>query len=149
MRLTVRQATTDDVPWLLGQLAQFDRFIGAKHSLFPSPDYAERMLTELLASQPFLVAVGEDGPVGFIAGALAPHPYNPAIRVLTELFWWVAEPYRRSRAGLLLLNAFVRIGEEQADWIFLSLEHASPVNETTLTRRGFRPFETTYLLEVA
>ena len=45
MSTTVRRATTGDVPWLLEQLRAFDRFFGARHSLFPDEHYARAMLT--------------------------------------------------------------------------------------------------------
>lgn len=76
------------------------------------------------------------------------HPYNPAIRVLTETFWWVTPNARGSRAGLMLLDAFTAYGERNADWIVFTLEHHSPVNERTLTKRGFHLHERSYLREV-
>lgn len=148
MSIFVRGAALTDVPWLLEQLMAFDKFFGASHSLFPDAELAEATITTLVESQPFFVAESVDGPVGFIAGAIVRHPYNPDLIVLDEIFWWVAEPFRGSRAGLLLLNEFIRYGERNADWIKMTLEQESPINPTTLTRRGFRPKETAYLLEV-
>lgn len=160
--ITVRRATSDDVPWLLEQLQAFDQFYGSSRSLFPALDAADAIVSQLVATQPFFLAENADEPIGFIAGALHPHPYNNDLRVLSEMFWWVADEFRGSRAGLALLNAFVAFGctkvnddgdpdehgDAPADWIIMTLEHESPVNPQTLTRRGFRPKETSYLLEV-
>jgi hypothetical protein len=101
----------------------------------------------MLALGPCFIAE-RDGPVGFVSGMLAAHPYNPALTVLTEMFWWVAPEARGSRAGLLLLDAFLAYGERNADWIIFTLEHHSPVNERTLTKRGFHLHERSYLYEV-
>lgn len=151
--VTVRAATPEDVPWLLEQLRAFDRFFGARRSLFPDENTALQVLTGLLDAHVFLVAEQhadlDARPVGFLCGTLAGHPFNPTIRVLSEVFWWVAPEHRGSRAGLLLLDAFLAEGRARADWIVFSLETKSPVREATLTRRGFARYETSYLLEVA
>ncbi len=147
--MNVRNATTDDIPWLLDQLEQFAQFFGSSHSLFPSQDKAEETLQQIIANHPFVVAEQDESPVGFICGALLPHPYNADLIVLNEMFWWVAEEYRGSRAGLVLLNEFIAIGRRHAHWVVMTLEADSPINPETLYRRGFRPKETNYLLEVA
>jgi hypothetical protein len=150
----VRPAASHDVLWLAHQLADFAEFYGTQQSLYPDEKTARYLLAELIDAQPFFIAdvdVGLDSrwPVGFIGGALAPHPYNPAIRVLSEMFWWVIPEYRQTRAGLLLLEAFIAHGEAHAEWIHFTLEAKSPVNERTLTKRGFALYERAYLREVS
>jgi hypothetical protein len=146
--ISVRPATHADLPWLLDQLRQFDAFFGSARSLFPSVEQAEAIIGGLIDTQPILVADNDAGPVGFICGALHPHPYNPALIVLSEMFWWVAEEYRGSRAGLALLNEFIAIGERLAHWIIMTLETNSKLDPEHLFRRGFRLKELSYLLEV-
>lgn len=148
MSIAVRPATLEDIPWLLEQLAAFDQFFGSSRSLFPSIEYAESTLALLITEHLFLVAES-NGPLGFIAGMVVPHTLNPAITVLSELFWWVAPQHRGSRAGLLLLNAYVAAGKQRAHWVTMTLEADSPVAPRCLEQRGFRLKETTYLLEVA
>jgi hypothetical protein len=154
-RVVVRQARQDDVPWLLSQLRVFDQFFDTKRRLFPDEATATTVLLSLLAFHPFFVADTGFRPeperverIGFIAGAIGPHPYNPALRVLSELFWWVDERYRGGRAGLALLDAFQAYGERNADWVIMTLEAKSPVNERSLTKRGFHLHERSYLWEV-
>lgn len=149
MSITVRRAIASDIPWLLGQLHEFDVFFGSSRSLYPDPETAEAIVSGLVAEHPFYIAENEREPIGFIAGAVHAHPFNPSLRVLSEMFWWVAQPFRGSRAGHLLLREFIAFGKANADWIVMTLEHESPVNPETLTRRGFRPKETSYLLESA
>lgn len=86
--------------------------------------------------------------LGLIGGQLAPHPFNPELLVLTELFWWVDPEHRGGRAGAMLLDAFTAYGEEHAHWILFTLEHESPVNDRCLTKRGFALKERCYLREV-
>ena len=153
MSITVRPATPADVPWILAELRAFDRFFGAVHSLVPAdPAYATTQLHGLIRDHLFLVAVrnaeDEATPVGFIAGLLGPHFFNPGLQVLTELFWWVPVAERGSRAGAHLLSAYLAYGRAHADWVHMTLEEHSPVNPETLERRGFRRTERHYLLEV-
>lgn len=149
MSITVRPAVAEDVPWLLDQLQAFDKFFGARRSLIPTDvAYAEALLRNLMANHVFYVALSARGLVGFIAGTLTAHAFNPDLRVLSEVFWWVDEAERGSRAGALLFSAFHEYGLAQADWIVFTLETNSPVNPATLEKRGFRLHERNYLLEV-
>ena len=142
MSITVRPASPADVPWLLEQLQQFAQFFGSARSLFPTMDYAETVLRGLIADQTFLVADNDRGPVGFIAGFVTPHALNPAITVMSELFWWVVPDARGSRAGAALLTAFLAIAKDRAHWIVMTLEAESPINPATLLARGFRVWGT-------
>lgn len=146
--MRVRTATPADVPWLLEQVVRFDQFYGARRSLLPpTMDVAEQKLTFLIESHVFLIAEDVDrGPMGFIAGVIVPHFFSDR-STLSEVLWWVDEPFRGSRAGLLLLNAFVAHGRALLLDVIMTLEDVSPVNPETLLRRGFRAKETNYLLE--
>ncbi len=146
---TIRLATVDDIPWLIQELRKFSEFFGTRKSLFPTDDNeASYLLERLVESQPFVIAENGVGPMGFMAGALEPHLFNAEIMTLTELFWWVTPEHRQSRAGAILFNWFIDLGNKHADWIVMTLEADSPVNPRTLGRRGFRLHERSYLLEV-
>ncbi len=144
----VRSATAADMPWILAQLEAFDQFFGSSRSLFPSMEMAEAKLAWLVDQHVVLIAERADERQGFIAGLLQPSFYNDDVVQLTELFWWVAPEHRGGRAGLVLLNAFTAIGHARAHQVVMSLEDTSPVNPETLERRGYRPKETSFLLEV-
>lgn len=149
MSVTIRPATAADVPWLLAELQSFDRFFGARHSLMPDSAHATETLGALIQHHVVLLADAPRGPVGFIAGVLAPHFFNPAITHLSELFWWVIPSARGSSAGARLLHAFEAIGRREAQWITMTLESDSPVDPASLLRRGYRLKETNWLMEVA
>lgn len=150
MSVTVRSATLDDLPWLLGQLPGLDALFGATCTLIPADAHARAFLPALIASHPFFVAEDATGPVGFIAGVLGPHPLNPAVTVLSEQFWWVsATAAHRARVGVLLLDAFEACGRARAHWTIMTLQSSRLVGASLLARRGFREQERSYLLEVA
>jgi hypothetical protein len=149
-----RSATPDDIPWILGELKKFAVFLGTNRSLFPSEEYAKEKLQELIETQVFCIAEStltnlHDGTqVGFIAGICGPHFFNPEIRVLSELFWWVTPEWRNTRAGALLFAEFMHCGRERADMVVMTLEEQSPVHEETLLRHGFKRYERNYVMEV-
>lgn len=147
--ITVRDATYDDLDWIHNQLKEFSKFINSKYQMYEDAEYVDSFLRVLMDQHVFLIAdILDVGPVGFICGTGSPHPFNPNIDILTELAWWVDEQHRGSRAGLLLLNEFAKVGKAKFNWVVMSLEVGSPVNEKTLIRRGFMPKEKAYLMEV-
>lgn len=150
MSVRIRQADENDIAWLLPQLHEFAAFFGSRRSLFPESDERAAVIVQGMLDHPFFIAESRAfaGRLGFIAGTLTPHPYNPDITVLAETFWWVDPAHRGTRAGALLLKHFEDYGRAHADWIVMTLNVETPVKEETLTRRGYRLKERSYLLEV-
>lgn len=147
--IQVRAAHLGDLDWLMRELKAFSHFYGSKKPLYGGDAYATQAITGMIENHVLLVAEREDGErMGFIGGVVQPHPMNPEISTLTELFWWVPETHRGCRAGLMLLNAFIDWGQKHCDWVLMTLEHNSPISERCLTTRGFIPKERSYLLEV-
>jgi N-acetylglutamate synthase-like GNAT family acetyltransferase len=151
----IRPASRADIPWLLEQLRAFADFSNTAHSLFPDEESVATAIVDSLIAQAgqwqgvFLIAEAADHTrLGFIVGLLGAHPFNPRVRVLSELFWWVTPNHRGSSAGARLLDAFVGFGKRHADQVVLTLEHESPDLEAGFVRRGFRLKERTFLLEV-
>lgn len=148
MSIEIRRATTDDIPWLLGELRKFAEFFGTKLSLLGNEPMASEGLSIIIRDHYFAIAEHSTfGPVGFISGVLSPHMFNPDIIVLSETFWWVSENHRGTRAGFLLFKDFVKFGEENADWTTCNLESHSPVSDEFMIRNGFKLQERSFLLE--
>ncbi len=74
---------------------------------------------------------------GAIGGLLLPNVFNPSLTSLSEVFWYVLPEHRNTRSGLLLLNAFDKCGQEQADETSMCLLIGSPVATKSLEKRGF------------
>jgi hypothetical protein len=114
--------------------------------IFPGREYGLCVLVEMMRDHLLLVAIHDDGQrAGLIGGAVSRHFFNPAVTFLTETFWWVAEAYRQSRAGLMLLRAFVEWGESHVHRTVCAIEAESPVRESVLTQRGFKLIERNYV----
>lgn len=142
----IRDAKRSDLPWLVAELRRFDEAFGADRSLFPDMDRAVHTLTALMDAGPFYVADDDGQAIGFIAGVLTPHYFNPAIQTLAELLWWVVPERRTSSAGLKLLDAFLAYGRVHADWVICTMRdvHQKPA----LSRRGLRGYERSFIHEV-
>ena len=148
MAVEVRKATSEDIDWLIMQLRAFETFAGYRRSLLEDENEARVKLAEYIAHHVVLIAHDGSDRFGFIAGVIAPHPFNSRLRVLAEIFWWVMPEHRGTRAGAMLLREFEHLGRQIADWVLFSLEHNSPVREKHLTERGFRQVERAFLLEI-
>lgn len=141
--ITIRNASLDDLPWIMEQSKGFAQFFGGKRLMQPT----EEKLRQLVETQIVLIAENGTGPMGLIAGVLASNYWDESMVQLTEVAWWVAPEHRGSRAALTLLNAFDAIGSARADQTWMALESNSPVNTRTLEKRGFRLKETSWLKE--
>jgi ribosomal protein S18 acetylase RimI-like enzyme len=148
MGMTVRRAVASDVDWILGELRQFAEFTGIAHALIEDEAHAKSLLTSMIANHYFMVAEDGETPAGFIAAYEIPHPFFPKKRLLSETFWWVKPAARGSRAGAMLLNAYIEHGKANADIVTISLEEKSTIKQSTLERRGFRLTERSFIMEV-
>jgi Acetyltransferase (GNAT) family len=146
--IRVRKSDIQDLPFIIGELRKFSDFFPSQIPVYPSEEYARHIMTVMIESHVVLVAENETGPVGFIAGILGSHLYNPTIKTLTETFWWVTPEHRNSRAASILLDEFISLGKTLACWINFSLNTKTAVNDKTLTKRGFKPLERNFLMEV-
>lgn len=147
--MLVRRATTADIDWLLGELKQFADFLGTSKKLYSSDDeYSKKTLTGFIERHLLLVAEKPGvGLVGFIAGYVTPHLFNPDVKVLAECWWWVTPEHRKTRAGLMLLDAYTEWGKANCDWVTMCIETVTPLNERCLLKRGYRLHERSYILE--
>ena len=152
MTVRVRKAVEGDIEWLLIELEEFARFADTKYSLLPREDSVRRqILKAFIEKHVFFVAEEEENGerLGFISGLVHPHVFNPQLYVCQEMWWWVPKKTRgRSRAGMMLLDAFTEWGRENVDWIFFSLNHNTPVRPEALEKRGYNFQEMQFLAEV-
>lgn len=144
----VRRGNLGDIPWIIEQLKEFQLFFGSKRSLYHSEHSITRLESFMENGLVFVAEKETIGRVGFIVGAITPHLFNPTLKVLAELLWWVDPIHRKSRAGYLLLKEFIDWGKKNVDWMTFSLQENTPVKEETLKRFGFRLLERAFLIEM-
>lgn len=147
MGISLREATLQDIDWMLVQLKLFAEFYQSSHSLFSDDDgFNRNLLKQIIEGHYFLVSENDGKVSGFIAGMISPHLFNPKIKTFTELFFWVLPEYRGTRAGSALLNAFVEFGKDY-HWTVMTLEHNSPIKDESLLKRGFKYKEQSFIKE--
>lgn len=150
--IEIRPANSDDLNWLVGELREFDRFYQTKKRLFGNEQIVREKMLEIIEGHVcFMAEKRTDGnpsePIGFIAGILRPHFYNPDLRVLSQLFWWVVPGERKTLAASMLMDEFVKVGREHADWITFNMSRWTPVKKESFLRRGFNVSDQVYLME--
>lgn len=146
--MRIRKANSEDIDWLLSELKIFSKVYTTKLSPFGDEAYVRPGILHLIENHLFLIAELASQPVGLIAGYVSPHFFNPKIRTLSEIFWWVSVEHRNSRAGFMLLREFMEWGKKNVDWITVALEKKSPVSADALLKRGFELQEHSFLMEV-
>lgn len=145
----VRRAEKRDIPWIAAELQNFSQFFQTKKQLFGDETYAHSFLEKLIEDHVFFVSAKGEQLTGLISGFIAPHIFNPKIKVLTEAFWWIAKEHRKGRSAYLLFSEFVKFGREHADWITFSLVEDSPIQGEALINRGFKLQEKSFLMEIS
>lgn len=147
--LTIRSARPEDFDWVLSELKTFAEFVGTKKKLFGDADYVRAQLHLIMEQHVFFVAEKDGELIGFIFGFFVPHYFNPEIKTLTELAWWVVMPERGTSAGWDLMQKFIGAGiEKKADWIAVGLNEKTPVKDSRFLDLGFKNFERSFLFEV-
>jgi hypothetical protein len=148
--MIVRKAQHSDMDFMIEELKLFSASYSTEYSLFPTDtDRAKELLKSFIDNHVVFVSSKEDGELtGFIAGLLTPHYFNPELITLTELFWWVKEEHRNTRAGATLYKAFLDAGKEMANWIVFSLKTGSPVKEEFFYKQNYKMTDRSFLLEV-
>ncbi len=133
---------------MIEQLLEFSAEYPAHRALMGDEAYVRESFKNLIDNHFFKVAEDEKGRAGFIVGLVTPHFFNPNLKVLTEILWWVSKARRMSRAAAMLLKEFTEWGLKNVDWIVMGMESISPLNPRTLRRRGYQLKEHNYIMEV-
>lgn len=140
-KYTVELLSDDDMQWFVETAA-----VNMLRDEVKAPQYVDVENLYMLASMGALgktafIAKRDGVPVGALGALLLPNLYNPKIMNLTEVFWYVLPEHRNTRAGLMLLNAFIDCADKLADESTLSLLSTSQVNNETLGRKGYQMAE--------
>lgn len=145
--MDVRKANLIDITWILTELQSFAKFYGNDKLVdFSNTEHNERVIADVINNHLFLIAEKNDVRCGFISGLIHPHMFNPNLKCMTELFWWISEDHRNSRAAAVLLSAYIDAGKD-CDFVTMTVEDKSQLKPQSLIKRGFKLKEFNYILE--
>ena len=99
---------------------------------------------------PFVIYIAElnDKIIGIAGGIVDEHPWSNIIWG-SEDFWFVKKEHRGSRAGLLLFNKLMDwFKKNKAERIHMTHYTWNDKVEKFYTKKGFVPFETSYVYKV-
>lgn len=84
------------------------------------------------------IAFKDGKPAGVLGAFLIENMFEPSIKVLSEVFWYVLPEYRDTRIGFLLLNLFDETARQIANESTLSiLTGSTEINIDSFAKRGF------------
>lgn len=149
----VRKATEEDLPIYLMMLSDFHKAspmngvaefddVGCYsflHNALKNPDIA------------LWVATLDNVIVGVTAALAYPLYFNPAHRVVQELWWWLTPEARGSGAGKLMLEAIENWSKEknvQSLFMIALEDERAQKMEKVYNRSGFKAMERTFVKEV-
>lgn len=145
--INVRRAYELECEWLYQECVEFAKKYPSRYNLAGNKEYALEFLKNLVSNHLVLIAESEAERLGFIAGLVSNHHFNPDIKTLIEMLWWVRPEHREKGAGALLFKEFINFGKENCDLITMTLEKESQVPDNYLEKHGFRLTEKAYLME--
>lgn len=146
-KYTVHTLTDKDMEWFIHTAAINMLEQELKHPELVNVPHLYALTEKVIREGTAFVVKCDDICIGALAAVLVPNMYNPDIMTFAELFWYVLPEYRNTRAGLLLLSAFGKKGEECADYSAMSLLGSSEVNFETMGKRGYCLTEYAFLKE--
>jgi hypothetical protein len=153
MSIRVQHATLQDFPWILEQLEDLDEwYFGSrdvKKRFFVDKEHISWSLSSMLEDGIILLAWRGEQRIGYIAGWVTSHPYNPDIKLATHASWFVDEEHRNTKAAIQLMMVFKSTAQALGcDWVVMSLAPETPIREESMKRWGFVPKDRSYLLEI-
>lgn len=143
--MKIRKALPQDIPYMLEHAKEFIKFYNNKNINY-NQSHLIHLAQTLMDSHVLVVAETEEGEVAGMLGAMyVPNHIDPSCISLTELFWWVGEEHRRTRAGWLLLSFLEAVGEKYEVPVVISVLPQTGDVTPLLERHGFVKVEESYV----
>ena len=143
--VSVRSATTEDIPYLASECRRFADTLDFKYDYSPSDEALPGLLAYWM-NHVLIVAELDGNIAGMFGGEYCCHPWNPEMTVLVEHFWWVDPEARSKGVGKALLEEFISRGSH-CHAIKVHLENTSGVPDSFMERFGLRLKERTFIKE--
>ncbi len=112
-----------------------------------NPDAVGDLLGKLIEKDLFVVAEFEEEIVGVAGILLGPLPFDPSIRVATELFWYVRPGVREFGVGEAMLSNLEAVARSKGATLFAmgTMQSSNPEGaERLLLKNGYKQTEKTY-----
>lgn len=145
--IEIRAAKISDVEWVFAECKEFSAAYPSKFSLAANEPHLIQFITNLVLNHLVLIAEKDGVKAGFISGFVYPHHFNPHIKQLSEVLWWVPPKFRMTGVGAKLFLGFVDYGKKNCDCVVMTIEKDTPLTDEALEKRGFKLTEKAYLLE--
>ncbi len=145
MKLRLAQMT--DVPTLVAIGEVFWEKSPYKSHIDYNPNSVKNLLSNLISNDRVYVAEYEEGIVGAAGIVVNPMPFNPTVKVATELFWYVRPGIRGVGIGEALLGAMEQGAKRAGADVFAmgSMETSDPEQAARmLDKNEYKLTEKTY-----
>lgn len=103
--MIIREMEIKDLMKVAEMLCNFSDSSNEGKLLGVSKDIVAQNLIAIMSTDLSVILVSEEGDelTGLLASFISPH-FGSNTLIATELYWWVEPAYRKTRAGLALLN---------------------------------------------
>ena len=141
----IRKATIDDIPVLVKMAEKFCKEIGNDHltSRF-SQKHAATLLNTLVTSGICYVAEKDGEVVGVTGGMVSPNIWNPSIKQVDEVIFYLRKKARGSTLGYKMIKAYAEDASEY-ELSTLKLMHTSPALDKAYNRLGYYEIERSFM----
>lgn len=105
--MNIRLANKFDLPHIINMLKHFrDHSPVDEIKKCDNEMYISTLYNHILAGRGIAYVAEHDQPIGMIIGFIDQNIWDPEIKVLKELVYWVEVEYRNTSAGYRLLKAY-------------------------------------------
>lgn len=109
----IRLANKFDTPYIIKMLRHFrEQSPVEKIKECDNEQYIVTLYTHILAGRGLALVAEQDQPIGMIIGYIDQSIWDPDIRILKELVYWVEPEYRNTTIGYRLLKTYNEMANE-------------------------------------
>ena len=110
--MVIREANKFDLPYIIKMLKHFrDHAPVDKIKECNNETYINTLYHSIIQGRGVAIVAESDQPMGMIIGFIDQNIWDPDIRVLKELVYWVEPEYRNTTAGYRLIKAYNQAAE--------------------------------------
>ena len=141
----IRETRLDDIPYILPLVREFAREVGNE---FLYENYRDKPAAALLASLVtkgiLLVAEKDEKIVGVIGATITGNIWNPHVKQVDEIIYYVLPDHRETRLGWMLIREYDKRTKD-FPIATLKLMHNSPDLTKHYNKMGYVELERTFL----